>query len=292
MGSWPRAPGLFRSPLLEQQGLHLSPRLSRRLPREQGADQSFRAQIYSHFLSTTSSVPRCHRPTSLFSDALSLPVPPASSWIQVQFGRAYTMEIVMGDVGPVFRVKDDANGEARPPSEERPLTSICLRNRRIPCVVLKASGHAERAQVFSGESPTKPWTDVCLAKKAGTRISGCVEERDGARRGRHTRACELPEAVSAAITFFLLRGWNRSREGSLSRAPPRHIHHRCPLSRHRLPGRSSSGSATQSRCGPSRHCTRSRNWKPAAAGRRWRPLRHRCMRNRRATNDKSDAFSV
>lgn len=26
--------------------------------------------------------------------------------------------------------------------------------------------------VFSGESPTKPWTDVCLAHKTGQRISG------------------------------------------------------------------------------------------------------------------------
>lgn len=58
---------------------------------------------------------------------------------QTQFGRAYTMEICLGDVGPVFKVTDDANGDQ-----------------------------------YAGDSPTKPWTDVCIAKKAGTRISGCA----------------------------------------------------------------------------------------------------------------------
>jgi len=47
------------------------------------------------------------------------------------------MHIVGGPCGPIFRVVDDATGE-----------------------------------VFDGESPTKPWTAVCVSKRLGTRISG------------------------------------------------------------------------------------------------------------------------
>ena len=47
------------------------------------------------------------------------------------------MHIVGGPCGPVFRVVDDATGE-----------------------------------VFDGESPTKPWTAVCVSKRLGTRIFG------------------------------------------------------------------------------------------------------------------------
>ena len=47
------------------------------------------------------------------------------------------MSIVAGLVGPRFRVTDDRSGE-----------------------------------VFEGESPTKPWTGVCVSKRLGTRISG------------------------------------------------------------------------------------------------------------------------
>jgi hypothetical protein len=47
------------------------------------------------------------------------------------------MSIVAGLVGPRFRVTDDRSGET-----------------------------------FEGESPTKPWTGVCVSKRLGTRISG------------------------------------------------------------------------------------------------------------------------
>ena len=53
------------------------------------------------------------------------------------FGRAYSMHILAGECGPVFRVVDDASGE-----------------------------------VFDGLSPTQPWTAVCTSKRLGTRISG------------------------------------------------------------------------------------------------------------------------
>jgi len=47
------------------------------------------------------------------------------------------MLILAGQSGPVFRVVDDTSGE-----------------------------------FFDGESPTRPWTGVCLSKRLGTRISG------------------------------------------------------------------------------------------------------------------------
>jgi hypothetical protein len=47
------------------------------------------------------------------------------------------MSIVAGPIGPRFRVTDDKSGE-----------------------------------MFEGESPTKPWTAVCVSKRLGTRISG------------------------------------------------------------------------------------------------------------------------
>ncbi|KAG7670928.1 hypothetical protein Ndes2526B_g01307 [Nannochloris sp. 'desiccata'] len=53
------------------------------------------------------------------------------------FGRTYEMCIDAGATGPVFSVRDLSTG------------------RR-----------------FSGTSPTKPWTDVCIAQKTGQRISG------------------------------------------------------------------------------------------------------------------------
>jgi hypothetical protein len=56
---------------------------------------------------------------------------------QTHFGRSYTMRIVAGAAGPRFRVTDDGSGAS-----------------------------------FEGESPTKPWTAVCVSKGLGTRISG------------------------------------------------------------------------------------------------------------------------
>ena len=54
------------------------------------------------------------------------------------FNRSYTMWIEAGDRGPVFFVREEG---------PNPL-------------------------VFKGESPTKPWTKICVHKKLGTRISG------------------------------------------------------------------------------------------------------------------------
>jgi hypothetical protein len=53
------------------------------------------------------------------------------------FGRTYEMSIDAGATGPVFSVRDLSTG-----------------------------------RLFSGTSPTKPWTDVCIAQKTGQRISG------------------------------------------------------------------------------------------------------------------------
>jgi len=53
------------------------------------------------------------------------------------FGRTYEMCIEAGATGPVFSVRDLLTG-----------------------------------RLFSGTSPTKPWTDVCIAQKTGQRISG------------------------------------------------------------------------------------------------------------------------
>ncbi|KAL4448494.1 hypothetical protein ABPG75_005713 [Micractinium tetrahymenae] len=56
---------------------------------------------------------------------------------KVQFGRTYEMRIEEGPTGPLFKVIDTQTGA-----------------------------------VFSGASPTKPWTDVCIAHRTGQRISG------------------------------------------------------------------------------------------------------------------------
>ncbi|PRW45124.1 hypothetical protein C2E21_6400 [Chlorella sorokiniana] len=56
---------------------------------------------------------------------------------KVVFGRTYDMRIEEGPAGPLFKVIDQQTGTE-----------------------------------FSGESPTKPWTDVCIAQRTGQRISG------------------------------------------------------------------------------------------------------------------------
>ncbi|KAL4438181.1 hypothetical protein ABPG77_010542 [Micractinium sp. CCAP 211/92] len=56
---------------------------------------------------------------------------------KVQFGRTYEMRIEEGPAGPLFKVVDTQTGAT-----------------------------------FSGASPTKPWTDVCVAHRTGQRISG------------------------------------------------------------------------------------------------------------------------
>jgi hypothetical protein len=53
------------------------------------------------------------------------------------FGRTYEMRIDVGPTGPTFSVRDLSTG-----------------------------------RLYSGTSPTKPWTDVCIAHKTGQRISG------------------------------------------------------------------------------------------------------------------------
>lgn len=53
------------------------------------------------------------------------------------FGRTFEMRIDPGEAGPLFTVRDIASG-----------------------------------RVFTGASPTKPWTEVCLAQRTGQRISG------------------------------------------------------------------------------------------------------------------------
>ncbi|KAI7838346.1 hypothetical protein COHA_007914 [Chlorella ohadii] len=63
---------------------------------------------------------------------------PVGYWAsKVVFGRTYEMRIEEGLAGPLFKVIDQQTGAA-----------------------------------FSGESPTKPWTDVCIAQRTGQRISG------------------------------------------------------------------------------------------------------------------------
>ena len=56
---------------------------------------------------------------------------------KTHFGRSWTMTIDAGEVGPIFRVVDDASGA-----------------------------------VFEGVTPTKPWTAVCESMRTKTRISG------------------------------------------------------------------------------------------------------------------------
>ncbi|KAK9830044.1 hypothetical protein WJX72_009379 [[Myrmecia] bisecta] len=56
---------------------------------------------------------------------------------KVQFGRTFGMAIEAGPQGPIFKVTDQITGVT-----------------------------------YSGTSPTKPWTDVCLAQRTGQRISG------------------------------------------------------------------------------------------------------------------------
>jgi len=56
---------------------------------------------------------------------------------KAHFGREYSMHILAGPCGPRFRVVDAASGQA-----------------------------------FEGDSPTQPWTLVCVSKRLGTRISG------------------------------------------------------------------------------------------------------------------------
>ena len=58
----------------------------------------------------------------------------ATKW---HFNRHYTMWIEAGEYGPIFAVREDSSNI-----------------------------------VFRGESPTKPWTKVCLHKRTGARISG------------------------------------------------------------------------------------------------------------------------
>ncbi|KAL4857760.1 hypothetical protein ACK3TF_002179 [Chlorella vulgaris] len=56
---------------------------------------------------------------------------------KVQFGRTYEMAIEEGAAGPLFKVTDQQSGV-----------------------------------VFTGSSPTKPWTEICIAHRTGQRISG------------------------------------------------------------------------------------------------------------------------
>lgn len=56
---------------------------------------------------------------------------------KVQFGRMYEMAIEEGAAGPLFMVTDQQSGV-----------------------------------VFTGSSPTKPWTEICIAHRTGQRISG------------------------------------------------------------------------------------------------------------------------
>ncbi|KAK9819083.1 hypothetical protein WJX81_007711 [Elliptochloris bilobata] len=63
--------------------------------------------------------------------------PPGYRASKAQFGRRFCMAILAGDTGPVFQVVDEASG-----------------------------------RVFSGQTPTQPWTQVCLAHNTGQRISG------------------------------------------------------------------------------------------------------------------------
>ena len=78
------------------------------------------------------------------------------------------MSIRAGDCGPIFRVVDDATGCG-----------------------------------YDGDSPTKPWTAVCVAKKLGTRISG--------------RAARRPAAAPSGRTPHILRPTARAAPGSRPR---------------------------------------------------------------------------
>eukprot|EP00955_Chlamydomonas_euryale_P051294 354846-Chlamydomonas_euryale.AAC.8 len=62
-----------------------------------------------------------------------------------EFGTLFSMHITAGPTGPVFSVTDEACGVT-----------------------------------YIGNTPTKPWTDVCLARRTGQRISDhiCATNRD------------------------------------------------------------------------------------------------------------------
>ena len=90
------------------------------------------------------------------------------------FERDFAMWIEGGDLGPVFCVRDEATGK-----------------------------------VFSGNSPTAPWTQVCVWKKLGTRISGPL-----------FFGFSDPVTQGAIAKLYTPDEWQAALDGSRAWAPP------------------------------------------------------------------------
>ena len=120
-----------------------------------------------------------------------------------QFGRTFAMSIAAGPTGPIFQVHLHASmwppwapgcpvrDNLRPCMVASILASSLGEHHAPTCLaldVLKATKGAWPTQVvdessgrvFTGNTPTQPWTQVCLAHRTGQRISGA-----------HPPACSL-----------------------------------------------------------------------------------------------------
>jgi hypothetical protein len=73
--------------------------------------------------------------------------------------------------------QDSAAGQVRsvPDSHRHPSFSLCAYNNActvFAVLVCVQVSQRDGPRSFSGPSPTRPWTDVCLAFRTGQRISG------------------------------------------------------------------------------------------------------------------------
>lgn len=114
------------------------------------------------------------------------------------FGKEFEMLIEAGGAGPVFKVTQD------------------------PGFTSQTAGH----KIFCGNSPTQPWTQVCIAHRTGQRISGPLffgfseeltlkalylnvyndAEREAAMSGKVVESSELSCEEKAAKRFEAIEG--------------------------------------------------------------------------------------